>query len=122
MTPTQRSLKALRDDGFLVEVVEKWIPFPKPGHRKDFLGVFDLLGVHPQTGVTIAVQTTSGTNRSARRQKLVDAEQVINACIGAGWIIEVHSWTARKIKRGGVAIRYELVKDVISEGKRQRPA
>ena len=43
MTPTQRSLAALRDLGYLVEVVEKWNSFTRT--RKDLWGWADLLAV-----------------------------------------------------------------------------
>jgi hypothetical protein len=37
MTPTQRSLAALRELGYLVEVVEKWNSFTRT--RKDLVGL-----------------------------------------------------------------------------------
>jgi hypothetical protein len=43
MTPTQRSLKALRELGYLVEVVEKWNSFTRT--RKDLWGWADLLAI-----------------------------------------------------------------------------
>lgn len=115
MSPTQRSLKVLRDAGFLVEIVERWIPFPKPGHRRDLFNFVDLLAVHPETGVTLAVQTTSGSNLSHRRKKLA-ANPNLASCVAAGWRVVVHGWAKKKVKRGGRAYKYKLIEDVIAPG------
>ena len=43
MSPTGRTLKLLRDGGFLADVVEPWIP--KLERRRDLFGGFDVLAV-----------------------------------------------------------------------------
>jgi hypothetical protein len=104
-SPTQRSLKYLRDQGFLVAIVEHWNHFANI--RQDLFGFADILAVHPGRGITLAVQTTSGSNVSARRTKLTACANVAT-CLKAGWLIHVHGWAKRKVKRGGKAYRYEL--------------
>lgn len=98
MTPTQRTLKRLRDDGFLAAVVEKWNPHARI--RQDLFGVVDVIGI--REGETIAVQATSGSNVSARVKKIAesDATPVIRA---AGWRFVVHGW--RKGANGRWACR-----------------
>ena len=54
MTPTQRSLAALRGLGYLVEVVEKWNAFTRT--RKDLWGWADLLAIRRDE--VLAVQVT----------------------------------------------------------------
>ncbi len=87
MTPTQRSLKHLRDEGWKVAIVEHWNPFARI--RQDLFGIVDLLAI--RDGETLAVQTTSYSNVSARIRKIADAE-ITPYLRAAGWLIHVHGW------------------------------
>ena len=69
MTPTQRSLAYLREQGYTVAIVERWNPFARI--RQDLFGFVDLLAI--RKGETLAVQTTS-TNVSERIKKIQDSE------------------------------------------------
>lgn len=93
MTPTQRSLKYLRDQGYRVEVVEKWLPWAKV--RKDLFGFIDLLAIRESE--TLAIQTTSRGNITARIKKIEESE-ALNDVKNAGWKIAVHGWG--KLKTG----------------------
>lgn len=66
MTPTARTLAALRAAGWLVEVVERWNPHARIRH--DLFNVADVLAVRGPD--TLAVQVTSGSNVPARVHKL----------------------------------------------------
>lgn len=88
-SPTQRTLKHMRDAGFTAEVVEKWIP--GANIRKDLFGFIDILGVHPDTGEVLAVQSTSHSNVSARVRKITDHENLPIVRL-AGWTLHVHGW------------------------------
>ena len=87
MTPTQRTLKKLRAEGYTAAVVEKWNPHARI--RQDLFGVVDVIGI--REGETLAVQATSGSNVAARVKKIAesDATPVIRA---AGWGFVVHGW------------------------------
>lgn len=98
MSPTQRSLKHLREAGYLCAIVEHWDHFARK--RRDLFGMFDLLCV--REGETLAVQTTSGSNVSARVNKLT-ASELLGPCRKAGWAIHVHGW--RKGANGRYALR-----------------
>ena len=87
MTPTQRSLAHLRSAGWQVAIVEHWNPFARI--RQDLFGVLDLLAV--RDGVTLGVQTTSGSNVSVRVRKIAESETV-PALREAGWLLHVHGW------------------------------
>jgi hypothetical protein len=87
MTPTQRTLKLLRDDGWLAEVVERWVP--GANIRKDLFGWIDIVAL--RDGETLAVQCTSYTNISARVKKIADSETVTQVR-KAGWLIWVIGW------------------------------
>ena len=86
MTPTQRSLKALRELGYLVEVVEKWNSFTRT--RKDLWGWADLLAV--RRGEVLAVQVTAQAVAN-RVQKVTDSE-TIGRVREAGVRVEIHGW------------------------------
>lgn len=86
MTPTQRSLAYLRDEGYLVEVVEKWNSFTRT--RKDLWGWADLLAI--RRGEVLAVQVTS--EGVANRVKKVTDSETIGRVREAGVRVEVHGW------------------------------
>ena len=86
MTPTQRSLAALRELGYLVEVVEKWNSFTRT--RKDLWGWADLLAI--RRGEVLAVQVTS-EGVGNRVKKVMDSE-TIGRVREAGVRVEIHGW------------------------------
>ena len=91
MSPTQRSLKHLRELGHpLVGVVERWNAFA--GVRLVLFGCLDVLVVGPDI---VGVRTTSGSNAASRVLKLrsSDALPVLKQ---AGVGVAVHGW--RKLK------------------------
>lgn len=87
--PGQRSLKKLRDEGWLCQTVEKYNSFIHI--RQDLFQFIDIIAV--KKGRTLAIQTTSddGGNVSAHIKKikgLADYEIVKSA----GWEIECWGW------------------------------
>jgi hypothetical protein len=99
VSPTQRSLKLLRDEGWRVAVVEHWNHFAKI--RQDLFGIIDLLCV--KDGVTMGVQTTSYSNVSARVKKIADSEHIA-ALREADWVVRVHGWHKKANGRWDVRI------------------
>jgi hypothetical protein len=92
-SPTQRSLKYLRDQGYTVEVVEHYNYFKK--RRNDLFGFADLLAIRENE--VMLVQVTSGTNVSARCKKIAESEH-IDMVRKSGMSVFVHGW--RKLKSG----------------------
>ncbi len=86
-SPTQLSLKKLREEGYTVQVVEYWNSFARI--RIDLFGFIDIIALKGKE--TLAVQTTSASNMSARCKKIADHENV-SAVREAGWTIHVHGW------------------------------
>ncbi len=97
-SPTGRSLANIRERGYQPWVVEYWNAFSRK--RVDLFGIFDILAVG--NGETLAVQTTSGSNVSARVKKIA-ASEYIACCREAGWRVEVHGW--RKSARNRWVLR-----------------
>jgi hypothetical protein len=102
MSPTQRSLAKLRNEGYRVAVVERWNPHARI--RQDLFGVVDVLAI--KDGETLAVQATSGSNVSSRVRKIAEAEATADIR-AAGWRFEVHGW--RKLRNGRWSCRIENV-------------
>ena len=104
-SPTEKTLKALRDRGLKVGIVERWIPGARI--RKDLFGIIDIIATAPGAGI-IGVQST-GTGFSEHVKKLMENRQ---ACID--WLsstpdahLELYGWRKLKVKRGGKAMKYE---------------
>lgn len=98
MSPTQRTLAAMRDRGYIAQVVEHWNAFAK--RRIDLFTVVDVLCVGH--GETVAVQCTSGSNVSARVKKIAECGDT-RYMREAGWKILVHGW--RKNAKGKWELR-----------------
>jgi len=99
VTPTQRSLEYLREQGYLCEVVEKWNSFTKT--RKDLWGWCDILAI--REGEILAVQVTS-TGVSSRIKKVMESD-TLPIVRKAGIRVEVHGW--RKNVKGRYVMRIE---------------
>jgi len=100
LTPTQLSLRHLREQGYTAAVVETWNSFTQTRH--DLLGFIDILALRGDE--TVAIQTTSANNVSSRVRKIGDSEHIA-AVREAGWTIVVHGWT----KKAG---RWQLAREV----------
>lgn len=86
-SPTSLTLRKLREDGYTAQIVEVWNPHAHI--RQDLFGFIDVLAV--RKGETLAVQTTTAPNVSARIHKIADSP-LIAVVREAGWTIRVHGW------------------------------
>src|SRR5574343_733329 len=94
ISPTQRTLKYLREKGYICAITEHWNPHARI--RQDLFGFIDLLAL----GIDriVAIQCTSGANLSARVQKIRSLADAV-LWYRAGGDILVIGW--RKLKREG---------------------
>ena len=90
-THTTRTLSALRKEGWLPDVVEKWIPQAR--RRKDLYGFIDVLAVGE--GGVLGVQACAYCDVSKRVKKIEEHENV-GAVRKGGIAIQVWGW--RKVK------------------------
>ena len=95
MSPTQRTLAALRADGWHAEIVERWIP--GANIRKDLWGFADIICLR-NGSVPLAVQCTSASNVAARVKKITESP-LLPMVRAANIAIEVWGW--RKLKASG---------------------
>ena len=102
---TQRTIRELKNRGYVCAVVEKWNAFAGPhGIRQDLFGIIDVLALDPERGV-IGVQCCSGG--MADHIKKITEERIQET---TDWLetpgtgLEIWSWRKLKKKRGGVAM------------------
>jgi hypothetical protein len=106
---TERTLKELRNAGFLAAVVEKWIRFGKQqesngsrGIRRDLFGIGDVLGVLGDR--TLLVQVCGDTGLTEHLEKIKGTDSL------RGWLegpreFEVWAWGKRS-PRGTKLVRW----------------
>lgn len=87
-SPTQRSLRYLRENGYEAQVVERWNQFA--GIRQDLFGCIDIVAVG--NGEILGVQATSASNLSARRTK---SEPLAKGWLANGGQFELHGWSKK---------------------------
>jgi hypothetical protein len=108
LSPTQRTLRALREQGRIAAVVEKWNQYAgEHGKREDLFGIIDVLALDPVRGV-IGVQACAGSGFSAHLKKLTIEKSIetINWLSTPGTKLEIWAWRKTKLTRGGKAMRW----------------
>lgn len=88
MTPTARTLAALRAAGWTADKVER----REGPNSHDLFGFWDVLAI--RDGQVLAVQATSYPNVAARLRKIESDElaEALAECRKAGWQLEVWGW------------------------------
>lgn len=90
-SPARRTLKKLRDEGWTCAITERWNAFAKI--RQDLFNFADVLAF--QGDVTMAVQTTSGTNVAHRLEKIMANPIAKLWCAGGFRMLVIHGWAKR---------------------------
>jgi hypothetical protein len=87
ISPTQRTLAWCREHGYVAAVTEHWNPFAKI--RQDLFDCIDVIALTPE-GI-VGIQTTSGSNHTARKTKALGSPKMGAWCASGGrfWIM---SW------------------------------
>lgn len=115
MSPTQRSLRHLRELGWSVHRTEYWNVFAR--RRIDAFGWGDLLACHPQHGIAL-IQTTTTANLPARISK-AKALGVLVAWVTAGGKLIAHGWAKRgprgEVKRWTLREVQLRIEDLVKE-------
>ncbi len=95
MSPTARTIKRLKAEGWAVAVVEKKVPYTFTS--VDLFGIGDLLAMRAGEPLVL-IQCTSGANVSSRRRKSL-ASPHLATWLSTGARFVVHGW-ARQGKAG----------------------
>ena len=104
LSPTQRTLRALRAQGRLCAVAEKWNPHVGPyGIRQDLFGWIDVIALDPQRGI-VGIQSC-GQSFAEHLRKLLDSDctEALLEWLRCGGHAELWGWRKVKLKRGGKA-------------------
>lgn len=89
VSPMQRSLALMRERGYHAEISEYRT---RDGTTHDLFGFGDILCIHlERPSDVVVVQTTTGSNKSARIKKITDSE-LLPYVRKAGIAILVHGW------------------------------
>lgn len=111
---TKMSLEHIRAEGWTtVGVAEQTIHGKKAGgapmvFKRDLWGFVDIAAAHPTLGF-LFIQATTSSNAAKRVTKiLTETPDQARDVLLAGGIIEVWSWSRRKVKRGGTAVKWHL--------------
>lgn len=116
VSPTQRSLQLLRQEGYTCQVVEKFVSFINK--RIDFLGCIDILGVKKGEIGVLGIQTTSdsgGAGMSEHTKKALASKELV-VWLETGNKFIIHAWgkkgKAGKVKHWQVRQRELTLKDL----------
>ena len=113
MTPTARSLRWLRQRGFVARVVECWVPHTQV--RRDLFGFADIIGIHPRDRLILLVQTTTSGHLANRLEKARRLSE-LRDWLRAGGRFQVHGW-------GEAGLRIvEVTGDQLDANELERPA
>jgi len=97
MTPTQRTLKYLRDNGFVCGIVERFISaYARHGIRIDLFGIIDIIAI--KDGEIRGVQSC-GQAFSEHNKKILASENSVK-WIRSGGILQLIGWRKLLKKRG----------------------
>ena len=106
LSPTQRTLKAMREQGRLCGIVERFNSHVGAfGIRQDLFGFIDIIAIDPRFGI-IAIQSC-GQDFAGHARKLTEER---NEAVFE-WLkharCELWGWRKVKLNRGGKAVRWK---------------
>lgn len=113
MRPTERTLKWLREQGYLAGVVERWMQWAQKkegrgGNRVDLFGFADILAVKSMEPA-LAVQCFGESAWTLHVEKITGDPKIaenVRIWLSGGHRVIFVSWRRTKLFRGSTAIRY----------------
>lgn len=103
LSPVQKTIAYLKDNGVICGICERWIPNPKHpggGFRSDFLNIIDLIAVSKADGI-VGYQVC-GTDYASHVTKItVERAEETRAWLEAGGRLVIVGWRKVKKIRGG---------------------
>ncbi len=108
LSPTQRTLRSLREQGRVCDIVERYIAQAGPhGMRRDLFNIIDVIALDPERGV-VGVQSC-GQAYAAHERKLLEerAQECIDWLSTPGTVLELWGWRRVKLRRGSKAVRWQ---------------
>jgi hypothetical protein len=101
---TQRTLKALRDQGLTADIAERFIKGANKGRgiRKDLFGFIDIVALGGKRGI-IGVQSTGKDFAGHKKKILEERNEAALDWLRSGGRALLWSWRKEKVKKGGKA-------------------
>jgi hypothetical protein len=107
LSPTQRTIRALKDQGRVCGIVERFNQHIGPhGVRQDLFGIIDIIALDPERGV-VGIQSC-GKDFAAHERTILETRQqeTYDWLSTPGTSLELWGWRKVKLVRGGVAERW----------------
>lgn len=107
LSPTQRTLRELRNQGLICGIVEKFNVYAGPyGIRQDLFGWIDIIALCPERGI-LGIQST-GQAFSQHWQKITqERNEECREWLKCGGKAYLWGWRKVKLKRGSKAMRWK---------------
>jgi len=103
LSNTQRTLRGLRQEGYIAGIVERWNPYAgKYGVRQDLFGVIDIIAI--KHNAICGIQSC-GSDFAEHNRKIL-ANEFVPEWLKAGGHLELWGWRKVKLKKGGKAMRW----------------
>ena len=104
LSNTQRTLRYIREQGWIAEVVERFNPYAgKFGKRKDLFGIIDIIALGENS--IIGIQST-GQAFKEHDEKILQ-EPLTREWLKSGGRLMLISWRKVKLFRGSKAMRWQ---------------
>ncbi len=105
-SPTQRTIRYLKDNGCICGVVERFNPYAgKFGIRQDLFGFIDIISIDPDRGI-VGVQSCGQSFSEHIRKMTEERNEAMFEWLKYGYVILI-GWRKVKLKRGGKAMRWK---------------
>jgi len=98
LSPTQRTLRQLRQEGFICGIVERFNPYAgKFGIRQDLFGIIDIIAIKHDA---ICGIQSCGSN-FAEHDRIILENEFAPEWLKANGHLELWGWRKIKLKKGG---------------------
>lgn len=113
LSPTELSLKLFRSQGYLAEVVERWLP--RANVRKDLFNVIDLIAIDGKCIAGVQVTTLSSYRSHVAKLKEYDAN--LKLWLSSGGQFIMHCWGTRSVNKRKVRRVLESIAHLKPNGR-----
>lgn len=107
VSPTQRTVRELKNQGRKCGIVERYNAFVGPhGIRQDLFGIIDIIALDPERGI-VGIQSC-GSAFAAHEKTILEErwQDTYDWLATPGTALELWGWRRVKVKRGGKAVRW----------------
>ena len=114
VSPTQRTLKMLREYGITCTVAERFVPTKTGGFRQDLFGIIDVIALTPHGVLGIQVCMMTHFADHIKKITIDKADNTRDWLKTPGALLEVWAWRKLKVERGKAATYWDVHKQKIT--------